>query len=521
MAELAAATNDPGRRASLSATIARKLGGTWREARTDAPVMTLIRSSLDDPGTRTAGIALAVASYDARYGPTLMKLAQDDAQTEEVRVAAIEAVGRIRPPKTAEFLDGVIAAATGKGSSTPLAQAAIRALPDVRPANPQLLALIAATDTPLGLRREALRVYARPRNGGARRILELAKSGKLPDELRSEATALVHNDPDGSVRAEANEILPAPKAASGRALPPIWELARRDGDPARGRQVFFQASSAAGAVACGACHRVQGEGKWVGPDLSTIGTKYGKEELIRSILYPSAAIGYNFRTHTVAAADGRVIAGVVVEDTPDRLTLKTADGKRESLAPKEVEDHKISEVSLMPEGLAAAMTDREFVDLVAYLTTLRQPVSVVGQYQALGPVALAAGSALPSPKTPLPDPARGPKLAWRRLVADAEGQAAAGPLAGTDANAAAYLHVPIMAPADLTARLVVDTPAQVLAYLDGKEIPRDAPFRLEVGEHDLILRVAGGNPAAGIVTTVVAPQPVEFRAGDTPAASGG
>ncbi len=351
MADLALTTPDPGRRATLSAAIARKLGGSWRDARTDAKVIDLIQSSLADPATRVAGIDLAVASYDARYGPTLMKFAQDESQTEAVRVAATEAVGRIRPPKTAEFLDGVITASTAKGGSTPLAQAAIRALPDVKQANPQLLALIAATDAPLGLRREALRVYARPRNGGGRRILELVRTGKLPDELKSEATAIAHNDPDGGVRSEANQLLPAPKAASGRTLPPIRELASRDGDAARGRAVFFRTSATSG-VACGACHRVQGEGKWVGPDLSTIGTKYGKEELFRSILYPSAAIGYNFRTHNLALTDGRTLAGVVVEETADRIVLKTADGKRETVTPKEVEDHKISEISLMPEGLA-------------------------------------------------------------------------------------------------------------------------------------------------------------------------
>jgi len=521
LAEVALTSTDPGRRASLSAVIARKLGGTWREAKADAKVLDLTESSLLDPATRVAGIALAVASYDARYGPTLMKFAQDDAQAEEVRVAAIEAVGRIRPPKTAEFLDGVITASTAKGGSTPLAQAAIRALPDVRPANPQLLGMIAATDTPLGLRREALRVYSRAKNGGGRRILELVKAGKLPDELRSEATSLVHNDSDWGVRTEAAELLPAPRAVSGRALPPIRELAGRDGDADRGRAVFFRAS-ATSAVACGSCHRVQGQGQWVGPDLSTIGTKYGKEELFRSILYPSAAIGYNFRTHNLATTDGRVLAGVVVEETPDRIVLKTADGKRETLAPKDVEDHKISEVSLMPEGLAGLMTDREFVDLVAYLATLRQPVSVVGQYQALGPVTLAAGSALPSPKIPLP----GKTLAWRRLLADAEGQADVAPLAGPSATGAAFLHVPVLAPADLEARLVIDTLASVRVYLDGKELPgvgvnapKSIPLTLSAGEHDLTLRVEGGPSSSGIVTTIVAPKPVEFRAVDGPSVS--
>ncbi len=152
-----------------------------------------------------------------------------------------------------------------------------------------------------------------------------------------------------------------------------------------------RSSSAPAPTRCGSCHRVQGHGQWIGPDLSTIGVKYGKDELIRSILSPSAAIGYSFRSLVVALADGRVITGLPVEDTPDRLVLKTAEGQRITSEPGSIEDRRTSDVSLMPEGLAQTMTDQELVDLLAYLTTLKQPVSIVGQYQVIGPLARADG----------------------------------------------------------------------------------------------------------------------------------
>ena len=53
---------------------------------------------------------------------------------------------------------------------------------------------------------------------------------------------------------------------------------------------------------------------------------------------------------------------------------------------RSIEERRTSDTSLMPEGLAQTMTDQEIVDLLAYLTTLKQPVSIVGQYQAIGPV---------------------------------------------------------------------------------------------------------------------------------------
>src|SRR5262249_53159086 len=162
------------------------------------------------------------------------------------------------------------------------------------------------------------------------------------------------------------------------------------------REVFFRASggqSSQGAqVACGNCHRVQGRGEWVGPDLSTIGTKYGKDELLRSILSPSSAIGYNYRTAVIATKDGPVFTGRPVEDSRDRLVLKTAEGQRIVIRTGDVEARSGSDVSLMPEGLAETMSDQDLVDLLAFLSSLRQPVSIVGQYQVIGPLVESKGT---------------------------------------------------------------------------------------------------------------------------------
>ena len=186
--------------------------------------------------------------------------------------------------------------------------------------------------------------------------------------------APLYTSPVRGVRDAAAKVLPLPKLAGGRELPPIGELVRREGDPHKGREVFFRA----GTNSCGSCHRVQGRGQWIGPDLSTIGVKYGRDELIRSILSPSAAIGYNFRSVVLALADGRVVTGLPVEETADRIVLKTAVGERVALPIGSIEDRRTSDVSLMPDGLAQTLTEGELVDLIAFLSTLRQPVAIVG-----------------------------------------------------------------------------------------------------------------------------------------------
>jgi putative membrane-bound dehydrogenase-like protein len=516
VAEQALQAVDRGRRLSLMAALGRKIGGPWRDARLSAPVIRLIESSLAEPATRLPGIALALASFDARYGPALMGFAKDVKAPEDVRLASVDAIGRIRPAGTAEFIDGIIAEGK-KGGSTPMAEAAVRALPDLRDANPQLLAMIAGNDYPLGLRREALRVYARPRNGGGRKVIELIKESKLPDELKSEATSIAHNDSDARVRADAADLLPLPKGSSGRPLPPIRDLVRRDGNADRGRAVFAKAG--ASSAACSSCHRVQGQGQWVGPDLSTIGIKYGKEELLRSILYPSAAIGYNFKSNVLALSDGRVLTGLVVEEAPDRIVLKTADGKRQSIRPADIEERKVSEVSLMPERLAEAMNDGNLVDLLAFLTTLKEPVSIVGQYQAAGPM---------TPKGDTPPTSKSKGIAWRRVLANAEGLVDLSPSTGDDASKVAYLATPVLATEDIDAKLVLDTTADLKTWLDGKELsipaptgdhPRTVSLRLAKGDHELVLRASGG-AKSGLVTTFVAAKPLEFRSTEGAAVSG-
>jgi putative membrane-bound dehydrogenase-like protein len=514
---------DPLRRNELYAMLARRLAGVWGEARTRPRVARLISDAMNDPGTRLQGIAMAAATRDGRYRGILEGFAQDAKLPVEARVAAVEAIGAfaITPNRVPEQL---VAATRGKPNSDPVAEAAVRAMAQHSGTTGRLADILTARDYPLGLRREALRGLAGLQDGGSR-VLELAKAGKLPEDLKGDATTMLYASPVPGVRDEAAKVLPLPKLAGGRDLPPIGELIRRRGDPSQGRQVFFRA----GDNSCAGCHRVQGRGRWVGPDLSTIGVKYGKDELIRSILSPSAAIGYNFRSVIVATSDGRVVTGLPVEDTADRLVVKTAAGERVTIPTGSIEERRISDVSLMPDGLAQAMTVPELVSLIGYLSTLRQPVAIAGEYHVLGPV---SGPARIDPAATIDldaavDDGHGRKLSWRRLVANAEGLVDLSPLAGGDTRKEtfAYLYLPLVSPMAQKARVVLDTTADVSAWVNGKPAarapesdPNEPPSlvtELPRGTGSLVIRVPlRGDPShpAALVTTIVSDQPVGFTA---------
>jgi putative membrane-bound dehydrogenase-like protein len=512
LAQVSLAVKEPLRKRQILATLGRKLDGPWASMRSNPKVIQAIEVALDAPETRTQAIQTAAATGDPRYLDTLLRYVRDAKAPEDARVAAVEAIGRLRPPQAAQVLDEVIAQARRRKASDAAAEAAVRTLPRVGAGQDRLLALMTADDVPLGLRREALRGFA---ERGPNRLLGLARQGKLPADLKTEAATLLRSHPDRAIRAEAEEVLPI-TTASGKPLPSTFALLRREGHADAGRAVFFRA----GANACGGCHRVQGRGRWVGPDLSTIGTKYGKDELLRSILNPSAAIAYNYRSLVVATGDGRVLTGLPVEETADRLVLKTADGQRALLRPADVESRRVGEISLMPEGLAQGLTEQELVDLLAFLETLKQPVSIVGRFDALGPLAEAGGKPAldPAAKIDPSAPVKGPdgrELSWRRLDADAEGRI---DLSGTEPSQAIYLRAPVTSPTAQDARLVLDAATDIKAWLGGHEValapggtdtPRTASVRVPAGTSDLLIRVAGG-PNAALVATLVADKPLEF-----------
>ncbi len=517
MARMASKTPDPVYRRELLSALARRLEGDWNSARSRPAVIDVIDLALKTPEDRQPGIALAAATRDERYRDTLEKLSSDPTAPEDIRVAAVEALGAISGARST-VLDKLIDSIRGKPSSNSVAEAALRAASRRGDSQTKLGDILASAEFPLGLRREALRSLNQQPDG-AGRLLALVKEKRLPEDLKSEATTLLNTSPDRHVREQAASLLPLPSMAGGRALPPIHQILRRNGDPEHGREVFFRA----GTNSCGSCHRVRGRGQWVGPDLSTIGVKYGRDELLRSISSPSGAIGYSFRSQVVALSDGRVITGLAIEDTPDHLILKTADGQRISIATSSIEVRKTSDVSLMPEGLAQAMSDDDLVNLLAFLGTLRQPVSIVGQYQVIGPV-LESNPIKFDSQAGLDD-GHGNKLSWRRATANAEGIADLGAILAGNQKAAAYAFTPVVSPVAQRAHLVIDSPAAITVWLNDKKVeisqqpsktgdPRSVWLELPEGSSTLLIRLEPRSTPAGgasLVTTLVADRPLGFE----------
>jgi putative heme-binding domain-containing protein len=125
-------------------------------------------------------------------------------------------------------------------------------------------------------------------------------------------------------------------------------------DMVRGKQLFSQH--------CAACHRVDGVGTAVGPDVSDSRTQLPMQ-LLASILDPNRAIDNNYFRITVRMTDGTIHDGIVVEESSQHLTLRNQTTPSLVLSKPEIDSVKSSGVSLMPEGIEAQIDEASMVDL--------------------------------------------------------------------------------------------------------------------------------------------------------------
>jgi putative heme-binding domain-containing protein len=145
------------------------------------------------------------------------------------------------------------------------------------------------------------------------------------------------------------------------------------GDIERGTQLFNDEQK----LGCARCHSVDGHAGKAGPDLFAVGDKFGRRDLVDAVLMPSATISPGYGTVIVETKAGAEVQGILKQSTGAGVELMGADGKMVSIATAEIKEQRGSSISLMPEGLQAGLSPKEFTDLIEYLTTLQQPESTL------------------------------------------------------------------------------------------------------------------------------------------------
>jgi putative membrane-bound dehydrogenase-like protein len=121
---------------------------------------------------------------------------------------------------------------------------------------------------------------------------------------------------------------------------------------------------------CASCHVLFGEGGKIGPEL-TGSQRSNLDYLLENILDPSAVVPLDYQVTIVQTRDGRVVTGIIKQETEKVLTVQTQNEVL-LVAKSDIEERAKSPVSMMPEGLLAKLSDEEVRDLIAYLESPTQ-----------------------------------------------------------------------------------------------------------------------------------------------------
>ncbi|HEX5102261.1 MAG TPA: c-type cytochrome, partial [Pirellulaceae bacterium] len=142
----------------------------------------------------------------------------------------------------------------------------------------------------------------------------------------------------------------------------------RSGNPERGRQVLLNVEKSL----CLKCHKVGDQGERTGPELTGLGSRFSRIHIVESILEPSRTIAPSYGTLSLILSDGRPLAGIKIAETATELTLVDNQAQKHTINKADIDQQQPSPLSTMPDGLEKRLSEEEFVDLAAYLASLKE-----------------------------------------------------------------------------------------------------------------------------------------------------
>lgn len=289
----------------------------------------------------------------------VVQLVGDPKYAERDRLGLIEILGQVGKPDCVPALLKAIE----PGERDPVRRAALTALLAFQEPRigERVLALYPRMSADLKNRSQTL-LCSRPES--ARAFVKAVDAGQVPakevplDQVRRLAT---HKDDEMQklIQKHWGRVGPAPpgeKTARIRAIGVA--LSRGIGDAARGKPLFVKH--------CAVCHQLFGEGNKIGPDLTSV-DRLNRDFMVTSTVDPSAIIRPEYTAFTVAMKDGRTLTGLIVEASPQAVTLVDAKNERTILGRDRIEALEASPVSLMPEKVLDELNDQQLRDLFAYI----------------------------------------------------------------------------------------------------------------------------------------------------------
>jgi putative membrane-bound dehydrogenase-like protein len=292
----------------------------------------------------------------------LQKIVANAQEKSAVRCAALQALGALGDEKISESTTTAL-----HSDDAPLRSVALNVMARSGKASDSVVPLLEKVLT-AGKTAEVQDAYACLgviKSPAAVRLLRdrltLLREGKIAAEVRLDLLSAAQAQGDAGLSA-------AVKAYEGGSDAPALEKFRdtlTGGSAERGKKISFEHL----AAQCTRCHKVGGEGAEVGPDLSGIGKRMNRQQLLEALVLPNATLAKGYALMVVTLKDGTSHSGSLENETPTILSLRLADGTRKDIAIDKIAERS-TPASMMPP-MDAMLGKKEIRDVIEYLTTLR------------------------------------------------------------------------------------------------------------------------------------------------------
>lgn len=324
----------------------------------------------DSAEVRIAALRLAGLWKVTALAESAERLALDPAVPEPLRIAAISALAPLRGPATAETLRSFVTTPTHPVTVRHAALEALAAA-DLAEAARTLSSRMAEKETTADAFALLPTLLAAPRGPAA--LAAALESGSPPDaataqEILTAMNRLGRTDPKLTplLNRAVGRQSGAPEYDPERVATVVAAVRAGKGDAKKGAEVYRLAQ-----LACVACHRVGDAGGVMGPSLNGVGAGMPLDQIVESILWPDRQIKEGFQAVAFTTKVGAAITGYIEREGEDIVWYRdTATPWIKPLAKKDIASREPIP-TLMPPGLTASLSEQQFLDLVAYLASLK------------------------------------------------------------------------------------------------------------------------------------------------------
>lgn len=184
----------------------------------------------------------------------------------------------------------------------------------------------------------------------------------LPTDLEPARVKLLLKSPDEKVRVRVAKLFAGTGPSKRQdAIVKYQKALDLKGDAAKGKTVFKDS--------CASCHKLEGVGEAVGPDLASVKTR-GLDSVLTNIIDPNREVLPQYYTYLLIADDDTIISGMIAAETTNSVTVRKTDGTSDTVQRVKIASLRSTGLSAMPEGLEEKIDLQAMADLLAYLSSI-------------------------------------------------------------------------------------------------------------------------------------------------------